>query len=124
MIVWLSLALFSGSVVVDNVTLGHAHTAVGAIMVAIACSFVVWCIAIILRVASPLLHGRITNSIAYLRDCMGCTASSRQSKAPRHGASGLPVGHHNRNPQLQASQSMEPAPGGQWQVLTAYASGV
>jgi hypothetical protein len=119
LVVWLSLALFSGSVVVDSITLGHAHAAVGVIMVAIACGFVMWCVVVIVRVASPWLHGCISSSMAGMRECASGKASCRQLKHPQSSA-----GQHNHSSQLQAPQGVEQAAGRPWQVLTAYASGV
>jgi hypothetical protein len=116
LIVWLSLALFSGSVVVDSVTLGRAHTAVGALMVVIACSFVMWCVAVIVRVASASLLDCVSSSTGCLR---GNKADNQQSKRSQSSA-----GHHSRTSQPQALQGSEQAAGRQWQVLTANASTV
>ena len=70
-IVWLSLALFSASVVPDSAAVNGANIAIGAVMVAVACGFVVVCLSMIVRVASPLLRDCGYNLAAWLRDCLG-----------------------------------------------------
>jgi hypothetical protein len=79
-IVWLSQAMFSSSVVVDSAALRNANTAFGAIMVVIACSFVTWCLVLIVRVASPLLREWASCSAAWLRDCTGGVASATEGR--------------------------------------------
>jgi hypothetical protein len=82
LLVWLSLALFSASVVVtDRVALGRAHIAIGAMMVVLACSFVGWCLVIIVRVASPLLQDYASGFATWLRECNGYTWVCRYPKA-------------------------------------------
>ena len=71
-IVLLSLGLFSDSVVIDSVALGRAHTAVGALIIAVVCSFVLWCLGMILGfvvAGNPWLRKRVGGCMAWLRDC-------------------------------------------------------
>jgi hypothetical protein len=98
-IVWLSLALFSASVDADAGTLYRAHTAFGAVMVLIACSFVVWCLVIIVRAASPVLR----DFAAWLEECTGGVASS----PPSISSTSSSVGH-----QQSTSQQLPIAPAG------------
>jgi hypothetical protein len=76
LIVWLSLAMFSSTVVVDSASLRHANIAFGALMVVIALSFVTWCLVLIVRLASPLLREWASCSAVWLRDCTGGVASA------------------------------------------------
>lgn len=89
LIVWLSLALFSESVVVDSVALGRAHNAVGSLIIAISCGFVVSCLCVIVRVASSTVisrHGSLLQTVsagsaALLQHFSGGTASGRHPHA-------------------------------------------
>ena len=78
LLVWLSLALFSAPVEVDRVTLGRAHTALAVVMVVLACSFVLWCVGTIVRVASPVLMACAARSITWVQDCAGGIGSCHQ----------------------------------------------
>jgi hypothetical protein len=82
LVVWLSLALFSAPVDIDSVALGHAHIVVGAVMVVLVCSFVLWCLGTIVRVASPSLRDFASKSVAWLRDCTGGVGSCRRLMMP------------------------------------------
>jgi hypothetical protein len=100
LLVWLSLTLFSASVVVDDITLGRAHAAIGVVMVMLTCSFVLWCVLMIVRVASPMLREFASSAAAWLQDCTGGVASCKQ-KAPK------PSGRNTGSPPPQQQQQQE-----------------
>ena len=86
LMVWLSLTLFDVSVVADDSILDRAHTAVGAVMVVIACGFQTN-LSMIVRVAgsrSNLLRSCASSCAAWPRACfnrIGCVFSCRNLKA-------------------------------------------
>ena len=98
LLVWLSLALFDTPVVVMNrASLVSAHTAIGAVMVVLACSFVMWCMVTIVRVASPVLRDCASSAAVWVQDCTGSVAGYHHPKASKLpgrqvGAPQQPVG--------------------------------
>jgi MFS family permease len=91
LLAWMSLALFSASVVVTDLGLSRAHTAIGVAMVALACSFVLWCLVFIGRVASPVLRDYASRAAAWLQHCIGgAVGCCHHPKV--HNSSGRPSG--------------------------------
>jgi hypothetical protein len=103
LLVWLSLSLFSAPVEVDRVTLGRAHTALAVVMVVLACSFVLWCVGTIVRVASPVLMVCATRSVTWVRGCTGGTGSCHQPIAHKS------VGRHSGSQQQASGPVIEQA---------------
>jgi hypothetical protein len=89
-IVWLSLALFSASAVPDSAAVDGANTTVGAVMVVVACGFVVVCFGMIARVASPLLRDCAYSFAARLQDCTGGVKIHQKGQHERESDSTKP----------------------------------
>jgi hypothetical protein len=105
-LVWLSLTLFSASVVPDSIAVGRANTAVGAVMIVVACAFVLCCLGMIVRLASPVLGDCVSSTAAWLRACTGGVASCHQLKSPKQS------GQQSGRSQSQAGHGHQQAAGG------------
>jgi hypothetical protein len=99
-LVWLSTELFCAAVMPRSALLGEASTMIGTLMICVAFGFVVSCLGIIARVASPLVQKCASRCAAWLRACTVGMVSCQKSNTPTSPAP------QSSTSQLQAGQGV------------------